>query len=64
MSPKEALHRVRVFVANFENVVNKAKLIDKEIHKTGLKVTAKAIIVLVEYLESMERLMYKISEAI
>jgi len=58
------LMKIHRFVENFGDVVSKAKMFDEEIHKAGNEAAVKAVTVLAEYLETMEKIMYEVRDVL
>lgn len=52
-----------MFVGHSGDVLNKAKLYDKEIHKARSEAATMAVMVLAKYWKLVEKFMYKIRDA-
>jgi len=60
LEAEDTLRRIRGFVEVSEDVVSKVKLFDEEIDKLVNEAAVRAVTVLSEYLETMEKLLYEI----
>jgi len=61
---EDTLWWIRGFVGVSGDVVSKGKLFDEEIYKASNEAAVRAVIVLVEYLETMEKLLYEIRDVL
>jgi len=62
LEAEDTLRRIQDFVGVSGDVVSKAKLFDEEIHKASNEAMIKAVTVLAEYSETMEKLLYEIRD--